>query len=152
MLDHILKEAGISREEISIINCVKCRPPQNRQPKIDELFWCYRYLEAQLLISQPSVVIPVGVTAAHNLLGSRGRDLKLKELKKYWPKVWGKQKQITIRKGFCSDLEYAREIPDEVKFEIIVSYHPSYLLRQRKKIEESIGYFKRAYAIYNSVV
>ncbi len=101
MLDAMLKAINIAREQVFIANVVKCRPPQNRDPRADEVEACSGYLRAQISHVKPDLLLAVGRVAAQHLLGSteplgkmRGRD----------------------------DLE-AFGIP------VIVTYHPAYLLR-----------------------
>ncbi|MEL6301018.1 MAG: uracil-DNA glycosylase [Pseudomonadota bacterium] len=101
MLDAMLKAINIAREQVFIANVVKCRPPQNRDPRADEVEACSGYLRAQISHVKPHLLLAVGRVAAQHLLGSteplgkmRGRD----------------------------DLE-AFGIP------VIVTYHPAYLLR-----------------------
>jgi len=60
LLDRLLAEAGLSREDVFITNVVKCRPPGNRRPKRAEVEPCEPYLEGQLSIIRPRVVAPMG--------------------------------------------------------------------------------------------
>ena len=60
LLDRLLAEAGLSREDVFITNIVKCRPPGNRRPKRTEVKPCEPYLEEQLSIIRPRVVAPMG--------------------------------------------------------------------------------------------
>jgi len=67
-LDDILGSVSIAREEIYITNIVKCRPPENRAPRQDEMESCFPYLEAQLATINPSVVVTLGNSSTQFLL------------------------------------------------------------------------------------
>jgi len=69
ILDAALDKAGINRSEVFITNIVKCRPPENRIPKDDEVHACKPYLERQIAIIQPKVICVLGRTAFSSLLG-----------------------------------------------------------------------------------
>jgi uracil-DNA glycosylase family 4 len=60
LLDDLLAEAGLERADVFITNVVKARPPGNRDPKADEVAHHLPWLEQQLALIRPSVVIPVG--------------------------------------------------------------------------------------------
>ena len=60
LLDKVLEEVGLRREEIYIVNVLKCRPPENRNPKREEIEACRPYLEEQLAIIRPRVLVPMG--------------------------------------------------------------------------------------------
>jgi uracil-DNA glycosylase len=60
LLDQLLAEAGLVRDDVFITNVVKARPPGNRDPKADEVAHYLPWLEQQLALIAPSVVIPVG--------------------------------------------------------------------------------------------
>lgn len=68
LLNGILAAIGFQREEVFICNVVKCRPPQNRKPLPDEMSACSSYLDAQLRLVQPKVILALGSTAAEALL------------------------------------------------------------------------------------
>jgi DNA polymerase len=77
LLNELLGEAGLRREEVFITNVVKCRPPANRQPLPDELEACRPYLDAQLEAVRPRLVVTLGAVAAKDFLGrpvSMGRE------------------------------------------------------------------------------
>lgn len=59
-LDELLGSIGLSREKIYITNVVKCRPPENRDPKPEEIEACDDYLEAQILLINPKIIITLG--------------------------------------------------------------------------------------------
>jgi DNA polymerase len=60
LLDQLLEEAGLVRSDVFITNVVKARPPGNRDPKADEVAHHMPWLEQQLALIRPSVVIPLG--------------------------------------------------------------------------------------------
>lgn len=59
-LDELLGSIGLSREKIYITNVVKCRPPENRDPKPNEIEACDSYLEAQIMLINPKIIITLG--------------------------------------------------------------------------------------------
>lgn len=59
-LDELLKDAGFTREEVFITNVVKCRPPGNRDPHVEELEACKPYLERQIAAINPDVIVTLG--------------------------------------------------------------------------------------------
>ncbi len=103
LLNAMLHAIGLQREQIYIMNILKCRPPNNRDPQPSEITQCSAYLERQLALLQPKVVVALGRVAAHHLLKNPMPLAKLRG------KVW--------------QLENKPQIP------LIVTYHPAYLLR-----------------------
>ena len=69
ILDDLLKKAGIERSQVFITNIVKCRPPNNRVPKEDELIACRPYLDRQIALIKPKVICILGRTAYSSILG-----------------------------------------------------------------------------------
>jgi DNA polymerase len=59
-LENLLKEIGLDRTQVFITNVVKCRPPENRDPLPPELTACRDYLDRQIALVQPSVVVTLG--------------------------------------------------------------------------------------------
>jgi uracil-DNA glycosylase family 4 len=71
LLDRLLaEEAGLARSEVYIANVVKCRPPNNRDPKPPEIAECRPYLDRQVELIAPSVILTLGNFAARALLGT----------------------------------------------------------------------------------
>jgi len=68
LLTQILASVGIRREQVFISNVVKCRPPDNRVPTPDEMMACSPYLEAQLALLRPRIVVCLGNTPTKWLL------------------------------------------------------------------------------------
>ena len=60
LLDELLGEAGLEREQVYITNVVKARPPGNRDPRADEVAHCMPWLETQLALIGPRLVVPLG--------------------------------------------------------------------------------------------
>jgi DNA polymerase len=105
LLDAMLASIDIERgEQAYIANAVKCRPPGNRTPEASEIAACKPYLERQIELLQPKLIVLLGKTAVQSLLGENGSLSALRA---------GAQR---YRSG-------GREIP------IVVTYHPAYLLR-----------------------
>ena len=100
LLDQMLLAVGQSREQVFIANILKCRPPNNRDPKPGEAAACRDYLERQIELIRPKIVLAVGRIAAQNLLGS--------------------DDPVGRMRGRRHDLG---GIP------LVVTYHPAYLLR-----------------------
>jgi uracil-DNA glycosylase len=102
MIENTSAKEGIplKRADVYICNVVKCRPPENRTPEPDEMEICGQFLFRQLLAIQPKAICALGSTAAKALLGGRDGVTKLRGKWHKW-----------------------RDIP------LIVTYHPSYLLR-----------------------
>jgi uracil-DNA glycosylase len=71
LLDRLLADAGMARAEVGVINVLKCRPPGNRRPFRDELARCRPYLERQLDLLRPRLVVALGLTAVAWFLGRR---------------------------------------------------------------------------------
>jgi len=69
VLDEVLRDVGPGRDGVRIVNCVRCRPPENRDPTDGELANCRGYLERELAAVDPSVVVPMGKVPAEHLLG-----------------------------------------------------------------------------------
>jgi len=67
-LNQLLNSINLERQDVFITNIVKCRPPQNRVPRVDEVSTCNPFLEAQVKIIQPKVICPMGSLAGQALL------------------------------------------------------------------------------------
>src|SRR5579863_8497303 len=102
MIEGTAKKEGIPllRSDIYICNVVKCRPPGNRTPEPDEMEICGQFLYRQLLAIRPTAICALGATAAKFLTGSKEGVTRMRGNWYRW-----------------------RDIP------VMVSYHPSYLLR-----------------------
>lgn len=72
ILDEMLSKAGISRSDVYITNVVKCRPPENRDPRTSEIETCTPYLDRQIKIIKPKFVVTLGRHAASYILTKAG--------------------------------------------------------------------------------
>jgi len=102
LLDRMLQAIDIDPSSVYITNILKCRPPQNRDPKPDEISACARFLQAQIDLVKPQVIFAVGRISAQNLLNDTSPVGRLR----------GHQHQLP-----------ESDIP------LLVTYHPAYLLR-----------------------
>lgn len=112
LLDEMLKAVGQSRGRVFIANILKCRPPNNRDPKPEEAQACREYLERQVALVRPRIILAVGRIAAQQLIGT---DAPVGRLRGQ-------------RHAFG-------DTP------LIVTYHPAYLLRsptQKRKAWEDL--------------
>jgi uracil-DNA glycosylase family 4 len=69
LLTRLIEKMSLRREDVYIANIVKCRPPMNRDPEADEVLTCFPFLEEQIRIISPRVIVSLGKVAAHTLLG-----------------------------------------------------------------------------------
>ena len=102
LLTSMIRALGLRRGDVYIANVLKCRPPGNRDPRPDEAASCRGYLERQIELVSPSIVVAVGRVAAQNLLAT---DTPLARLR-------GKVHALGAR-----------------GWPLVVTYHPAYLLR-----------------------
>ncbi|MCI0666895.1 MAG: uracil-DNA glycosylase [Methylococcaceae bacterium] len=100
LLTEMLRALGLRREEVFIANILKCRPPNNRDPKPGEVEACEGFLKQQVAMVKPKIILAAGRIAAQNLLKT---DAPI-----------GQLRGRVHRYG---------EIP------LVVVYHPAYLLR-----------------------
>ena len=70
LLERMLFAIGLRRDQVYITNIVKCRPPANRDPKEDEVAPCAPYLDQQIELIAPSVLVALGKPASHRLTGT----------------------------------------------------------------------------------
>jgi uracil-DNA glycosylase family 4 len=114
LLDQLLAAAGLdSNRDAYVCNVVKCRPPGNRKPKPVEMTACRPWLERQIALVNPAVILLVGATALEGVLGIKGGITRLRG-------QWHSS-EIEI---FCG----RRLMP---------ILHPSYLLRFNSEVEGS---------------
>lgn len=69
LMDMAFQAVGIKREEVYIANIVKCRPPANRNPEVDEEGACLNYLRNQVILVKPKIIVLLGSVALKNILG-----------------------------------------------------------------------------------
>lgn len=115
LLDAMLRAIGLDRQKgVYITNIVKCRPPNNRDPAPDEVAACAGFLERQIALIQPKLILAVGKVAAQNLLGSEEPIGRLRG------RVWRWR---------------GTDLP------IVATYHPAYLLRsplEKRKVWDDL--------------
>jgi DNA polymerase len=70
LLNQLLEEQGLARDDVFIANTLKCRPPENRDPQPDEIETCRPYLERQVALIEPRVICTLGNFATKLLTGS----------------------------------------------------------------------------------
>ena len=105
LLENILRALGLRRgADVAIINVLKCRPPNNRDPHDNEIAACATFLTRQLELLDPKVIVLSGRIASHALLKTEASTGKLR----------GQTHHIEVN---------GRQVPT------VVTYHPSYLLR-----------------------
>jgi DNA polymerase len=78
LLNDILKAINFNREEVYIANIVKSRPPGNRTPTSDEMEACFPYLNKQIELIKPKLILALGLTAAQGLLKKRDSLTKMR--------------------------------------------------------------------------
>lgn len=79
LLDGLLAEAGLRRDQVAVANVLKCRPPANRKPRRAEVARCRPWLDRQLDLVDPVVVVALGGTAAEWFVGPGARIAALRE-------------------------------------------------------------------------
>ena len=92
LLTRILRAIGTERDEVYIANMVKCRPPRNRDPEPDEVAACRRFLEGQIDLVRPRVIVALGRVAAQALLATTE---SLGRLRGRWHEVRGVPTRVT---------------------------------------------------------
>lgn len=115
LLTQAIEKAGLRREDVYIANINKCRPPNNRQPTIEEQETCLPYLYRQIEIIDPKVLCLLGATAYRGILKTN-------------PK-------ITKERG--KTLKYMEKT-------IYITYHPAYVLRNQNEKDTFFEDIKRA--------
>ena len=100
LFDKIVEAMGFSRDEIFVLNAVKCRPPGSRMPEVDEVASCFPFLKRQIEIVRPEVIVALGSTALRALVSP---DAKINQMRGHFAQYEG--------------------IP------VMPTYHPAFLLR-----------------------
>jgi DNA polymerase len=112
LLTKIIAAMGFAREDVYICNILKCRPPQNRNPKQEEMETCEPFLQKQIEAIRPRVICALGSFAARRILQTEA--------------------PITAIRGKFYDVRGVRVMP---------TYHPAYLLRNpeaKKQVWEDV--------------
>lgn len=100
LLNKIIEATGMKRDDVYILNVLKCRPPGNRPPAVDEIANCRHFFEHQFAILQPEYIVSLGLFASQSLLNTN-------------------QPMGRLRGRFHSYQEK----------KVLATYHPAYLLR-----------------------
>lgn len=124
LLTNMLGAIGLEREEVFIANILKCRPPDNRDPRPEEVAACGDFLRRQIVHVRPRIILALGRVAAQNLLQV---DAPLGRLR-------GK----------------VHEYPD-LKIPVVVTYHPAYLLRSPLEKRKSWQDLKAAVKLFSEI-
>jgi len=107
-LTDIIRAIGLSRQEVYITNVIKCRPPGNRDPRLEEIESCRDYLLQQIDMIKPEIICALGTFSAQNLLNS---NLPISQLRgKFW---------------------------DYQGIKLMATFHPAFLLRNPYKKRET---------------
>lgn len=106
----IFNSVNLERDDVYITNVVKCRPPKNRNPESDEISACNRYLETQIALINPKVIVAVGAVALKALL--KDENAKISSMR-------------------------GKEIEWDGGIKLIPIFHPSFLLRNNATEEGS---------------
>lgn len=121
LLDKMLESIGLNKQNTYIANIIKCRPPENRNPDLDEIRACGDYLEAQIKKVNPKFIITTGAFSTSWLLN-----------KEFTDKV-----KIT---------QYVGKLYKYEKTPFMPIFHPAYLLRNEEKKQDTWLHLK---AIFN---
>jgi len=120
LLNRMITAMQFTRESVYICNIVKCRPPGNRVPMPEEAEACLPYLKAQISLVSPQVIVLLGATAAHYLLG--------------------RQEGITRLRGRWLDYNGIPVMP---------TYHPAFLLRKPEAKRDAWNDLQQVMAKFN---
>jgi uracil-DNA glycosylase len=121
LLTRIIEAIGLTRDDVYIANIIKCRPPQNRNPETDEILSCQPFLERQIGIIQPRVLVALGKFAGQFLLKTA--------------------EPITRFRGRLGEYRGVQVMP---------TFHPAYLLRNPSAKKEVWEDMKAVRAILSS--
>lgn len=125
LLNRLLEQAEVPLEAPYFTNAVKCRPPQNREPELNEIASCRHFLQEQMHLVQPRRIVTLGKVATSAVTGTRGVMSAL--LASDWTCIWAEELRV------------------------IPAYHPSYLLRHLDDpangvdVQDTIARLKRAW-------
>ena len=103
LLTAMLQAIGLKRQDVYIANILKCRPPGNRIPSIEEAAACQGFLQRQIALIEPKLILSVGAVSARNLLGT--------------DEAVGRLRRRVHEYG-------------DPRIPLLVTYHPAYLLRR----------------------
>ncbi len=121
LLTKIIEAIGLTRDQVYIANVIKCRPPQNRNPELDEVQTCAPFLFQQLDVIRPRVVVALGAFAVRTLLRS--------------------EQSISRLRGQVFDYRGAKLVP---------TFHPAFLLRSPDRKRDVWEDMKKVRALLSS--
>lgn len=114
LLTKIIEACHLKREDVYILNMIKCRPPGNRNPLPTELSNCRGFLERQLALIRPEFICCLGAVAAHNLLGT---TISIGKLRGKIHSYRGTKVICTYHPAFLlRSPSYKKEAWDDIKF------------------------------------
>ena len=122
LLTAMLGAIGLARDAVFVSNVLKCRPPENRDPKPEEVEQCLPYLAQQVALVRPRLILAFGRVAAQNLLGTEA--------------TLGSLRGTVHRFG-------------PLNTPVVVTYHPAYLLRspgEKRKAWEDLKFARQVHA------
>jgi uracil-DNA glycosylase family 4 len=120
LLDRIINACGLKRQDVFIANILKCRPPGNREPAAEEIIHCLPFLQKQIEIIEPEIIVALGAYAAQTLLNTNKPISQLRgEFQEY-----------------CSGI-------GRPPIKLMATFHPAYLVRNyseenRRKVWEDM--------------
>ncbi len=124
LLEKILAACNFSREkEVFLSNIVRCRPPQNRKPTLQEQAACLPYLEKQIALLQPKIIVLLGSVALRAFFGPSARITRERGIWKEW-----------------------------FGYPVLPTYHPSALLRNPQLKRDAWEDFKKVIVKYRTMV
>lgn len=106
VLDRLLRDCGLTREEIYLTNIIKCHPPGNRDPREEEKEACFPYLKYETFLLKPKMIVCLGRVAAQRIISP---DFKITRQHGTW-----------VSRKHCA---------------LTATYHPSAILRDPSKYE-----------------
>lgn len=117
ILTDTMAAAGLDRDLVRITNCVRCRPPDNRDPQAAELDHCREWLEAEILAIDPTIILAVGKVPASHLLDRTVR--------------------VTDESGTVEHIHL-----EDKRYPVVICVHPAAILydrSQEERLEEAIA-------------
>ncbi len=121
LLDSMLRTVGLAREKVFIANILKCRPPNNRDPRPEEVLACENYLAQQINTIKPRLILALGRVAAQNLLKTETPIGKMRGKRYHY---------------------------GDLSVPVVVTYHPAYLLRSPREKKKSWQDLQLAMTVY----
>lgn len=106
LLDKIIAAMGLKRSDVFICNVLKCRPPDNRDPRPEEIISCMPYLQTQIELINPEIIVALGAHAARSLLNN---NMPIGQLRGQFHEYYTGIGRPSIK--------------------LMATYHPAYLLR-----------------------